>query len=267
MKHRSKILTWAYWMASREAAAIFVLMGVISQFSHVYFITYEISSLEGIWRILQAIVMSLFFSCGLSYFILKGVKDDDYSDDNIRTKKLIVLFTWIEASINFAYWGGHLIYDPYMAGTPINWFQFAISIPFAVLIPVLLKAYGFSILVMEPSIEPEVIEELVTDIPQNKYNELLERLTASEEKVKTLQKGEFKMKFTGDNGNGKVIDVELQHADEVEPTTEEVTPVKEPAFDMDAELKELATEAVQPDTTQNNVLEEIDREFNEINHK
>ncbi|AFF28186.1 gp188 [Sphingomonas phage PAU] len=261
MKHRSKILTWAYWLASREAAAVFVLMGIISQFSHVYFITYEISSLVGFWKIAQAIIMSLFFSCGLAYFILRGVNEDDDSKENKRSKNLILLFTWIEALINFAYWGGHLIYDPLMNNEQVNWFQFGISIPFAVLIPVLLKAYGFSILVNEPSMIEE-IEEETSDISETMYNELLDKLKESEEKYKNLQ-GAYKMKFTGETGGNKVIDVELQPKDlsVIEETKSEESIIEEPITN---EIEE-TVKVEEPKRL--SVTEEIDLEMQKINEQ
>lgn len=255
MKHRSKILTWAYWLASRESAAVFVLLGIISQFSHIFFITFEISSLEGYFKIIQAVIMSIFFSCGLAYFILGGVKEGDESKENLRRKKLILAFTWVEAFINLAYWGNHIVYEPYVAGNPINWFQMAMAIPFAILIPILLKAYGFSILVYEPSIEEEA-EDVPAETPRNEEQEQeIEKLTTAlgdmqakfEALSSKVEKGAYKLKFTGD-GTDKVIDVELSQPDSVVEQPKEVIepetvhapePALEPTHTVDDDIKEI----------------------------
>lgn len=237
MKHRSKILTYSYWVASRESASIFVLLGIISQFAHVYFMTYQLSSLDGYWRILQAIVMSIFFSCGLAYFILGGVKEGDESSENLRRKKLILVFTWVEIFINLMYWGNHLLWTPYAEGAKIDWFSFATAIPFAVLIPILLKAYGFSINVYEPSIEePEdTQEEPVRNEAQEQEIETLNNTISDlQAKFDTLankvEKGAYKLKFTGD-GTDKVIDVELSQKEEekevIKPSIERLPEVIE----------------------------------------
>lgn len=139
-KHSSKVLEFATKLGSREAGFVFALFGVLSQTVHTWFITVELSSLDGWLRFIQAGVMSIFLNGALLYFILKGTSDDPAVAKRYRT--LVNWFAVLEMGINLYYWAYKYMIEPW---PEINWGRMIIAIPFAILLPIVLASYSYEV--------------------------------------------------------------------------------------------------------------------------
>lgn len=131
---------------SREFSVVYCLLGTIAQISHSYFLIESVSSLDGFWRMLQALFISIFISSSLLYFV--AIADDtDKSDEGIkefkRVSNAVLLFTVIEIIINIYYYTRHLIIDTNENESRIFDYIFAILISF--LIPITIKLYSSNI--------------------------------------------------------------------------------------------------------------------------
>ena len=136
-RHRTLLLRLATNLASREAGFVFALLGVIVQACHTWFLAYDLSSLPGIWRLLQAGLMAIFISAALLYFTLKSSDDDSLQARKYR--RIVWWFACVETFINLYYWGDHLLIKPWP--NP-DYGSFIIAIPFSILLPFVLKSYG-----------------------------------------------------------------------------------------------------------------------------
>jgi hypothetical protein len=129
--------------ASREFAFLYCLIGTFVQIAHTYFLAESISALGGGFKIFQAIMLSVFISSSLLYFV--AIADRPADDADKRTKKeyrnniyTINIFMFIEILINFYYYARHLVID--VQETKIFDFIFAVLI--SCLIPVTIKLYA-----------------------------------------------------------------------------------------------------------------------------
>lgn len=190
-KHRTKLLRLATNLSSREAGFVFALLGVFVQAAHTWFLAYDLSSLPGIWRLLQAGLMALFISAALLYFTLKSSDEDTPQAKKYR--RIVWWFACVETFINLYYWGDHLLIKPWP--NP-DYGSFIIAIPFSILLPFVLKSYGSEVRtedyselnddeekiaskesskhISEPS--PELVEYVVNElkksqVPNDKYFE------------------------------------------------------------------------------------------------
>lgn len=136
-KHRTHLLRLATNLSSREAGFVFALLGVFVQAAHTWFLAYDLSSLPGIWRLLQAGLMALFISAALLYFTLKSSDEDTPQAKKYR--RIVWWFACVETFINLYYWGDHLLIKPWP--NP-DYGSFIIAIPFSILLPFVLKSYG-----------------------------------------------------------------------------------------------------------------------------
>lgn len=178
-RHKTLLLRLATNLASREAGFVFALLGVIVQACHTWFLAYDLSSLPGIWRLLQAGLMAIFISAALLYFTLKS-SDDDYPQAR-KYRRIVWWFACVETFINLYYWGDHLLIKPWP--NP-DYGSFIIAVPFSILLPFVLKSYG-------SEVRTEDYSELDDEEPVNveKLNEDLDNLiadtlpTKQEEKV------------------------------------------------------------------------------------
>ena len=83
-------------IASREFAFFYVLLGTISQVAHTYFLLENISSLEGNWKIFQAVILSIFISGSLLYWVAIA-DDEDISKKELKIiKEQILLFGFLQ---------------------------------------------------------------------------------------------------------------------------------------------------------------------------
>lgn len=178
-RHKTLLLRLATNLASREAGFVFALLGVIVQACHTWFLAYDLSSLPGIWRLLQAGLMAIFISAALLYFTLKSSDDD--SPQARKYRRIVWWFACVETFINLYYWGDHLLIKPWP--NP-DYGSFIIAVPFSILLPFVLKSYG-------SEVRTEDYSELDDEEPVNveKLNEDLDNLiadtlpTKQEEKV------------------------------------------------------------------------------------
>ena len=138
--------------ACREFGFIFCLIGTIGQVAHTYFLTSSISSLDGNWKTAQAVMLSIFISASLLYFV--SIADDKESKDSKRIRLAVNIFMVIEILINVYYYSRHLIIDP----VEIQIFDFIFAILISCLIPITIKLYAGLINAKDWLLEFEEIE-------------------------------------------------------------------------------------------------------------
>ena len=177
-RHKTLLLRLATNLASREAGFVFALLGVIVQACHTWFLAYDLSSLPGIWRLLQAGLMAIFISAALLYFTLKSSDDDSLQARKYR--RIVWWFACVETFINLYYWGDHLLIKPWP--NP-DYGSFIIAVPFSILLPFVLKSYG-------SEVRTEDYSELDVEEPVNveKLNEDLDNLIANTHPTKQEEK-------------------------------------------------------------------------------
>lgn len=177
-RHKTLLLRLATNLASREAGFVFALLGVIVQACHTWFLAYDLSSLPGIWRLLQAGLMAIFISAALLYFTLKSSDDD--SPQARKYRKIVWWFACVETFINLYYWGDHLLIK--LWPNP-DYGSFIIAVPFSILLPFVLKSYG-------SEVRTEDYSELDDEEPVNveKLNEDLDNLIADTSSTKQEEK-------------------------------------------------------------------------------
>ena len=178
-KHKTLLLRLATNLASREAGFVFALLGVIVQACHTWFLAYDLSSLPGIWRLLQAGMMAIFISAALLYFTLKSSDDD--SPQARKYRRIVWWFACVETFINLYYWGDHLLIKPWP--NP-DYGSFIIAVPFSILLPFVLKSYGsevrtedYSELDVEEHVNIEKLNEDLDNLIEDTHH------TKQEEKV------------------------------------------------------------------------------------
>ena len=177
-KHKTLLLRLATNLASREAGFVFALLGVIVQACHTWFLAYDLSSLPGIWRLLQAGLMAIFISAALLYFTLKSSDDDSLQARKYR--RIVWWFACVETFINLYYWGDHLLIKPWP--NP-DYGSFIIAIPFSILLPFVLKSYGSEVRTEDYS---ELDDEEQVNV--EKLNEDLDNLIADTLPIKQEEK-------------------------------------------------------------------------------
>lgn len=175
-------------ISSREFAFMFVLFGVIAQISHTYFLVSSISSLQGWYREFQAILISVFISASLLYFVSITPKLDDDGIENENVKRIlnaVTIFTIIEIIINVYYYTRHLILDANGMYIPDRILDFCFSVIVSVLIPWTIKLYSSQIRAKEWADEFELdSEKKQQPITEDTLTQLLnERLTEMDDKV------------------------------------------------------------------------------------
>lgn len=129
-------------IASREFALIYCIFGTIAQIAHTLYLTESISSLDGWWKTGQAIIVSIFISSSLLFFV--SIADKDEPDYN-RVSQAIILFTIIEILINIYYYIRHLVIEPLENNSTPLWFDFIFATIIGALIPYTIKLYSSQI--------------------------------------------------------------------------------------------------------------------------
>jgi hypothetical protein len=129
---------------SREFSFVYCILGTIAQVAHCYFLLESVSSLSGNWKVFQAVLLSIFISSSLLYFV--AIADNtDQSEEGIKEYKKVLLainlFTVIEILINIYYYSRHLIIDQ----ENYQIFDFIFAILISCLIPITIKLYSSSI--------------------------------------------------------------------------------------------------------------------------
>ena len=126
--------------SSREFAFIYCLLGTLGQIFHTYYLIHSVSSFDGWARTLQAVILSVFISSALMYFVSIADKDDDQNEYK-RIMRAVNLFMYIEILINLYYYCNHLI----IISTEMRIFDFLFGSVVSGLIPISIKLFANSI--------------------------------------------------------------------------------------------------------------------------
>ena len=245
-RHKTLLLRLATNLASREAGFVFALLGVIVQACHTWFLAYDLSSLPGIWRLLQAGLMAIFISAALLYFTLKSSDDD--STQARKYRRIVWWFACVETFINLYYWGDHLLIK--LWPNP-DYGSFIIAVPFSILLPFVLKSYG-------SEVRTEDYSELDDEEPVNveKLNEDLDNLIAD---TLPTTKQEEKVHEDAFTYNEEIVE---DHFPEPEPqlSEEEIDKMLDEEYRASQELPEPEIPTEEEIQTQE---EEVNNELNE----
>lgn len=174
-KHSSKILQFAANFASRESAFILAIIGVLSQAAHTTYVTYNLSSLDGAWKFIQAAMMALFFNGALLYFVLKGESGSE--TQRKRYMKLVYLFAGLEVFMNLYYWSQKFIIESW---PDASWDKLIIALPMAFILPITLAMYSYEVRVedftdendSEPSTDTNLQEDMLEQLKQQLASQL-----------------------------------------------------------------------------------------------
>lgn len=169
-------------IASREFAFIYCTIGTIAQISHTYFLIDNISSLEGFYRTLQALMLSVFISSSLLYFT--AISDNAETKESRKIHLAVTLFMVIEILINIYYYSRHLLIDRLGDLNTQTIFDFIFAVIISCLIPVTIKLYSSHIRAKE------WLDEIFADETKEEVN-LVEADYVNTEEFKELTE-EFK---------------------------------------------------------------------------
>lgn len=184
--------------ASREMGFIYCLIGTLSQIAHTYFLVSNISSLDGWWRIAQALGISVFVSSSLLFFT--AIATNEESKDSKRIHLAVNLFMIIEICINFYYYSRHLIID----AENIQIYDFVFGVLVSCLIPVTIKLYAGLIRAKDwleeftpdgeiPSVDEESIKKRISEIIDKRLENFTPDASLSEDKVREIATEQFQI--------------------------------------------------------------------------
>lgn len=164
--------------ASREFAFIYCLIGTFGQITHCYFLLYSVSSFDGWFRSLQAIVLSIFISSSLLYFVSIADKDDEEQEYK-RILRAINMFMVIEIAINLYYYAQHLL----IQSPQLRLFDFIFAVVISCLLPITIKLYANSIRAKEwlKELEEQDKEQTKEQLKKEKQ-EIIEAETIADDK-------------------------------------------------------------------------------------
>lgn len=165
--------------ASREFGFVYCMLGTASQIAHTYFLTENISSLTGGWRIAQAMGISIFISSSLLFFT--AIADNSESKESKRIHLAVNLFMIIEIAINMYYYSRHLLID----SETVQIFDFLFAIVVSCLIPVTIKLYAGLIRAKDWLTEFDISEtnNVSNEIDSN-IQEIIDNLVQEVEEIK-----------------------------------------------------------------------------------
>lgn len=166
-------------IASREFAMIYCVIGTLTQVTHTYYLAATVSSYTGLFQIFQALLLSVFISASLLYFV--SIADSDApEEERKRVNRAILLFTIIEMGINLYYYTRHLIID----APEMRIFDFLFGAAISMLIPYTIKLYSNTIKAKE-WFDAEFAETNVIDEQPNLTDKQLDTIL-DEFKAKVL---------------------------------------------------------------------------------
>ena len=160
--------------ASREFAFVYCLIGTFGQITHCYFLLYSVSSFTGWFRSLQAILLSVFISSSLLYFVSIADKDDEEHEYK-RIIRAINMFMVIEIAINLYYYAQNLL----IQSTQLRVFDFIFAIVISGLLPITIKLYANSIKAKEWLKEFDKPIETQEGLVVDDYNKALKQTIES----------------------------------------------------------------------------------------
>lgn len=127
-------------IASREFAMVYCVIGTLTQVTHTYYLAATVSSYTGLFQIFQALLLSVFISASLLYFV--SIADSNApEEERKRVNRAILLFTIMEMGINLYYYTRHLIID----APEMRIFDFLFGAAISMLIPYTIKLYSNTI--------------------------------------------------------------------------------------------------------------------------
>lgn len=243
-------------IASREFAFIYCLLGTIGQIAHTYYLMNNISSLDGGWKVTQAIMLSVFISSSLLYFT--AISDNADTKESKRIHFAVTLFTIIEILINIYYYSRHLILERLNTQQELgNYiFDFIFAILISCLIPVTIKLYSSHIRAKEWLEEidnegKEDINESITNTEdfvtrsefvelENDVDKLLEKEFSIEELVsEVLNSTKFNEYFSStQSGDNSAVSIDIN---EVTKKVSELLPKPEAAKINQVEMEEIVS--------------------------
>lgn len=233
-KHRTLLLRFATNLSSREAGFVFALLGVIVQACHTWFLAYDLSSLPGIWRTIQAGLMAIFISAALLYFTLKSSDEDSQTARKYR--RIVWWFACVETFINLYYWGDHLLIQPWP--NP-DYGSFIIAIPFSFLLPFVLKSYG-------------------SEVRTEDYSELDDEKEIPTEEILEPEKSQKKEPFHEEPQRQDIIPIRNLHEEDIDKMLAE-------EFQQEQQQKSEHEEILEPEIPSeddmNSVADEVDKEL------
>ena len=129
---------------------------------------------------IQAIILSIFISSSLLYFV--AIADKDEKDEYRKVEQSIIVFTIIEIIINIYYYTRHLL-DVWKDNLEPNYFDFVFACIIGILIPITIKMYSSHIKAKE------WLKEFTQSI-NNDVNEInkLEASTITTEQLEVMSK-------------------------------------------------------------------------------
>lgn len=158
-------------IACREFGFVYCMLGTIAQISHTYFLIESISSLDGTYKAVQAIMLSVFISSSLLFFT--AISDNKETENSKKIHFAVTLFTIIEILINVYYYSRHLIIDKIALEQSYQIFDFIFAVVISALIPITIKLYSSNIRALEwiESIEHDEKAFVSTDIISNESSD------------------------------------------------------------------------------------------------
>lgn len=159
-------------IASREFAFVYCLGGTIAQIAHTYYLLNTISSISGNFKTIQAVILSIFISGSLLFFV--SMSNDEQTKQAKRIRRGVNIFTSMEISINLYYYSRHLIIN----APEMQIYDFIFAILISVLIPYSIKLYANTIQAKDwfnEFSEKEEIDKVTLDESLEKLNEIQEK--------------------------------------------------------------------------------------------
>jgi hypothetical protein len=185
-------------VASIRAGFIFALMGTLTQTAHTWFIALQFSSFTGSMAAVQAALLSMFLSGGLLFFTVRTGSAKTFTEKS-KYNKIANAFMALEIFINLFYWTQKIVFIPWLVEgniEQVQWFKLIIAVPFAILIPVILKTYGGEI-----NLDDIEVDKVPAD--QQEMEKLQSKLVKLEDQLQSFRSKEQVMKITNMNHDNK----------------------------------------------------------------
>ena len=149
---------------------VYCVIGTLTQVTHTYYLAATVSSYTGLFQIFQALLLSVFISASLLYFV--SIADSNApEEERKRVNSAILLFTIMEMGINLYYYTRHLIID----APEMRIFDFLFGAAISMLIPYTIKLYSNTIKAKE-WFDAEFAETTTIEEQSNLTDERLDTL-------------------------------------------------------------------------------------------
>ena len=177
---KERLLKLAWHLKSDHFSVLACLLITIAQACHTYFLVLYSSRLDSeLLQHGQAVIFAITLSLGLLVNVFKVGSTEDIKLKSVYIRNSLI-FAVLEVFINTHYWAKAMIYENYMNGLPIEWYDFSAALVLSFVLPWLLYTYAGSINI------PELID-IIKDKPF-----LLKVLGNNTDESGNLIKGEYK---------------------------------------------------------------------------